>query len=49
MSTHNTSLYKELEKIILELSLTHGRLNEFTCTIYWKSLISVLGMSGYVI
>ena len=30
-------------------SLTHYRLNELTHTIYWKILISILGMSGYVI
>ena len=29
--------------------LTHCRLNELTHTVYWKILISVLGMSGYVI
>ena len=29
--------------------LTHCRLNEITQTIYWKSLILILGMSGYVI
>ena len=29
--------------------LTHFRLNKFYYTIYWKSPISVLGMSGYVI
>ena len=29
--------------------LTHCRLNELPHTIYWKFLISILGMSGYVI
>ena len=29
--------------------LTHCRLNELPHTIYWKILISILGMSGYVI
>ena len=29
--------------------LTHCRLNRFPNTINWKSLISVLGMSGYEI
>ena len=30
-------------------SLTHWRLNELQYTMYWKILISILGMSGYVI
>ena len=30
-------------------SLTHCRLNRLSHTIYWKSPISILGMSGYVI
>ena len=29
--------------------LTHCRLNELPHTIYWKSPVSILGMSGYVI
>ena len=29
--------------------LTHCRLNELPHSIYWKILISILGMSGYVI
>ena len=29
--------------------LTYCRLNELSQTIYWKILISILGMSGYVI
>ena len=29
--------------------LTHCRLNELPHTIYWKSPISILGMSGYEI
>ena len=31
------------------LGITHCRLNEFSHTIYWKILISILGMSGHVI
>ena len=30
-------------------TLTHYILNELPNTIYWKILISILGMSGYVI
>ena len=30
-------------------SLTSCRLNDLSQTIYWKILISILGMSGYVI
>ena len=32
-----------------QLQLTHCRLNRLPHTIYWKSLISILGMSGYEI
>ena len=32
-----------------QLQLTHCRLNELIHIIYWKSLILILGMSGYVI
>ena len=35
--------------IFTVLSLTHIRLNKLPHTIYWKSRISILGMSGYVI
>ena len=31
------------------ISLSHCRLDELPNTIYWKILISILGMSGYVI
>ena len=31
-----------------KVSLTHCRLNELSHTLYWKILISILGMSGYV-
>ena len=33
----------------LESLLTHCRLSELSHTIYWKILISILGMTGYAI
>ena len=33
----------------VQIKLTHCRLNELPHTIYWKILISILGMSGHVI
>ena len=34
---------------IFQHYLTHCRLNELPHIIYWKILIAILGMSGYVI
>ena len=31
------------------VNLSHCRLNELPHSIYWKGLISILGMSGYMI
>ena len=36
-------------KVRLIVILTHCRLNELSHTIYWKSRVSILGMSGDVI
>ena len=33
---------------VLHLLLTHFILNRLSHTIYWKSPISILGMSGYI-
>ena len=55
MSTHNKYFHGQIRKTLLGYhilsakSLTHCRLNDIPHTIYWKILIWILGMSGYVI
>ena len=43
------SCYDSCGKPKSKTALTHYRLNELPQIIYWKSLILILGMSGYVI
>ena len=41
---------KQFDRVAFpEFPLTHCRLNKLPHTIYWKILILILGMSGYVI
>ena len=53
MNTCNIRFYgkknkKKKKNISVLFGLTHFILNRLTHTIYWKSPISILGMSGYI-
>ena len=45
-------LYFSLDILIMteeKMNLPHCRLNELSYTLYWNILISILGISGYMI